>query len=117
MIRDKTCLACLIPHPMDEHLQRTGKRTELAHRRMVDGMLQAVLTNKNPNMGEAIEHQGDLRVTWSFEIRRNPLAVTPGFNLSNVYHYPATAFELVLEAPRESAVICPSRDFAKRTRP
>lgn len=42
--------------------------TESAHREMFNGMLQAVLTNENPDADEPIKDEGDLRAIWPFDI-------------------------------------------------
>jgi hypothetical protein len=42
--------------------------TESTHRELFDGMLQAVLTNENPDDDEPIRDEGDLREIWPFDI-------------------------------------------------
>jgi Phosphotransferase enzyme family len=42
--------------------------TELAHRELFEGMLQAVLSNKNPDDDEPIKDERDLREIWPFDI-------------------------------------------------
>jgi hypothetical protein len=42
--------------------------TESAHREMFNGMLQAVLTNVNPDDDEPIKDERDLRAIWPFDI-------------------------------------------------
>lgn len=42
--------------------------TKLAHRELFDGMLQAVLNNENPDDGEPIKTEADLRAIWPFDI-------------------------------------------------
>jgi hypothetical protein len=42
--------------------------TASAHREMFEGMLQAVLTNENPDDDEPIKDEGDLREIWPFDI-------------------------------------------------
>ena len=42
--------------------------TESAHREMFNGMLQAVLTNENPDDDEPMRDEGDLRAIWPFDI-------------------------------------------------
>ncbi len=42
--------------------------TELAHREVFNGMLQAVLSNESPDDDEPIKDEGDLRAIWPFDI-------------------------------------------------
>ncbi len=42
--------------------------TELAHREMFNGMLEAVLTNDSPDDDEPIKSEEDLRAIWPFDI-------------------------------------------------
>jgi hypothetical protein len=42
--------------------------TESAAKEMLDGMLQAVLTNENPDDDEPIKDEGDLRKIWPFDL-------------------------------------------------
>ena len=42
--------------------------TSLAHREMFANMLQAVLTNKDPDDDEPIRTEGDLREIWPFDL-------------------------------------------------
>jgi hypothetical protein len=42
--------------------------TESAHRDLFNGMLQAVLTNENPDNDEPIKDEADLRAIWPFDL-------------------------------------------------
>jgi hypothetical protein len=42
--------------------------TELTHRELFEGMLQAVLSNKNPDDDEPIKDERNLREIWPFDI-------------------------------------------------
>jgi hypothetical protein len=44
------------------------EETASAHREMFDGMLQAVLTNEEPDDDEPIREEGDLREIWPFDV-------------------------------------------------
>ncbi|KAH7348627.1 kinase-like domain-containing protein [Rhexocercosporidium sp. MPI-PUGE-AT-0058] len=48
--------------------QEEWEATELAHREMFNGMLQAVLTNESPDDDEPIKDEEDLRAIWPFDI-------------------------------------------------